>query len=376
MNIDIDKTFIKEIAVYKNEIFEKIKGLVRFPMRVHPRPLSEEAQKHEAYVSKRFVLGKNNLFAFSIDPGSYHGVEEYLTDFILYRFLILNEPINVALVKDIIGSNIIDLFVKSKICYLLPDKTIQASYRIIPFHGKLFITDRYNAMNDMMVYLSYDSLLFCEHLITSIDKNTVISSVLDICCGSGIIGLTIGSLIKHFSPMIDGIDINPRAIELSKVNALLNNVVNTSFFVNDLNELKKNENQFYNLIVFNPPFVLMPPDNKILHSYGGELGIEYSMSILHIIDQKIRLNTKCFGIVASPVLYGNKIPILMEKAKRFKNLKIQLKLIGEYPPIERYKEYYERSGVETICQMIITVEQGSGITIIRDADYMLAHCFA
>jgi len=77
--------------------------------------------------------------------------------------------------------------------------------------------------------------------IEDTDKN-----VLDLGCGYGVVGIY---LAKKFGLFVDMIDINKRAIDLSKTNSDLNNV-KTHVFESDG---FKNVTDKYDLIVTNPP---------------------------------------------------------------------------------------------------------------------------
>jgi len=71
--------------------------------------------------------------------------------------------------------------------------------------------------------------------------------VLDIGCGYGPIGIY---LAKNYDCDVDMIDVNKRAVHLSKMNVELNNVKNANVFLSDAYEKIENK---YNYIVSNPP---------------------------------------------------------------------------------------------------------------------------
>ncbi|WP_419875517.1 class I SAM-dependent methyltransferase [Candidatus Pristimantibacillus sp. PTI5] len=73
--------------------------------------------------------------------------------------------------------------------------------------------------------------------------------VLDVGCGYGPIGLTSAKLAEH--GRVTMIDINERAVELSKENAKLNGISNISVLQSDLFEAVKG--MTFDVIVTNPP---------------------------------------------------------------------------------------------------------------------------
>lgn len=75
------------------------------------------------------------------------------------------------------------------------------------------------------------------------------SSVLDVGCGYGPIGLTAAKLNNQ--GQITMIDINERAVELAKENAKLNSISNVTILQSDIYEAVKDRK--FNAIVTNPP---------------------------------------------------------------------------------------------------------------------------
>ena len=98
-----------------------------------------------------------------------------------------------------------------------------------------------------------------EWILKEINNNNN-NKILDICTGSGCIGI---SLSKNSDCKVIGIDISKEALLLAKENAKINNVI-----IDFLNFDIKNNNLHFlekqNIIVSNPPYVL-ESDKKILH---------------------------------------------------------------------------------------------------------------
>ncbi len=76
-------------------------------------------------------------------------------------------------------------------------------------------------------------------------------SILDLCTGSGCIGISLAKAFPKSTVM--GIDIEPKAIALAKKNAQLNNVLNIKFI--EANLFEHIEKEQFDIIVSNPPYI-------------------------------------------------------------------------------------------------------------------------
>ena len=108
--------------------------------------------------------------------------------------------------------------------YFDNDKKIKSEKRNIKFYFK----DReYNIVSDNGVFskdkFDYGTRVLLENI--NIDKLS--GRVLDLGCGIGVVGIILGTINKNI--IIDMVDINERAINLSKENLSLNNINNSVF---------------------------------------------------------------------------------------------------------------------------------------------------
>lgn len=114
-------------------------------------------------------------------------------------------------------------------------------------------------------------------LIETIQKPDIQAPILDLGCGYGPIGLSLAK--KYPDTLIKMVDINERAIKMSKLNASQNEVANVDITQSDGFE-GLDENEKYSLIVTNPPirtgkkfiYSLFEESKKYLHQ-NGELWI-------------------------------------------------------------------------------------------------------
>lgn len=128
--------------------------------------------------------------------------------------------------------------------YFDNDKNIKSKKKKIKFYFK----DReYNLISDNGVFSKDKFDYGTRVLLESINIDNLNGRVLDLGCGIGVVGIILGTLNKNIN--IDMIDINERAIELSKENLILNNINNKVFVSNVYDEVDSK----YNFIITNPP---------------------------------------------------------------------------------------------------------------------------
>lgn len=91
--------------------------------------------------------------------------------------------------------------------------------------------------------LDYGSRILIETLL----KENLSGCALDVGCGYGVIGIIISSFFNNLS--FDMVDINKRAIHLTKMNIKENNVNCNSFYSDVYSSIEKK----YDVIISNPP---------------------------------------------------------------------------------------------------------------------------
>ena len=128
--------------------------------------------------------------------------------------------------------------------YFDNDKNIKSERKLINFN---FNDKNFSLYTDNGVF-SKDKLDYGTRiLLENIDINNLKGRVLDLGCGIGVVGIILGTLNKNIS--IDMVDINERAIILTKDNVKFNNINNNVFVSN----VYSNINGKYNYIITNPP---------------------------------------------------------------------------------------------------------------------------
>ena len=128
--------------------------------------------------------------------------------------------------------------------YFDNDKNIKSERKLIKFN---FNNKEFPIYSDNGVFSKDRFDYGTRVLINSIDIDKLFGNVLDLGCGLGVVGIILGTFNKDIN--IDMVDINERAINLTKNNLVLNNV-KANVFVSDI---YSNINNKYDCIITNPP---------------------------------------------------------------------------------------------------------------------------
>lgn len=160
-------------------------------------------------------------------------------------------------------------------------------------------------------------------------------SVLDLCCGSGIIGISLVLCAEEAKKTIKmtSVDISDDAIALTKENAQLNNV-KLEIYKSDLFEGIKRKK--YNLIVSNPPYIrsdVIPTLDVEVRDYdpinaldGGEDGLDFYRQIVNKAPDHLKKN----GYLVFEIGHDQGVSVaeLMKQSGSFENIEISQDLAG------------------------------------------------
>lgn len=143
--------------------------------------------------------------------------------------------------------------------------------------------------HEMVFPLHYESFAVLEQLARLIKRGKRFSSVLDIFCGSGVLGVyafELGAKSVLFT------DKHKRSLAFTRLNCLLNNISNCQAKISDtFNQIDKGEK--FDLILANPPFEAIPDEDEYkyyYHSCGSRSGEFYVGSFLNQVTSYLRPN--------------------------------------------------------------------------------------
>ena len=96
-----------------------------------------------------------------------------------------------------------------------------------------------------------DTEVLVENVIKIANRNENIKSILDICTGSGAVGISLAKFIKNVQ--VDLTDISIDALAIANKNAIANCVSKKCSFIKS--DMFDNLNKKYDIIVSNPPYI-------------------------------------------------------------------------------------------------------------------------
>jgi hypothetical protein len=196
---------------------------------------------------------------------------------VLARLLVLGLPENESAVLRVLGAENLPPLFDSGLC-CREAGVVHANFTLLPFDGLLIATDRIfpnvddhnrdrHLSSDNMVWrLDQTSWILARHLL-----QTPVKEALDLGCGSGLQTLLLSGRAKQAL----GVDINPRAVNLAKFNALLNGIENARFVCGDLYQPAAGR---FGQIISNPPSA--PGLVRAWNREGGVTGREVAEKIM------------------------------------------------------------------------------------------------
>lgn len=141
---------------------------------------------------------------------------------------------------------------KEELYFSLIDKHIEKNVPLSHLAGFEYFYDRkFKVTKDVLSpRMETEELIYkVIEYIKSINKNNI--KILDLCTGSGIIGITLRKELEFESLEVVASDISEEALKVAKENAIMNET-EVKFIQSDIFE---NINEKFDIIVSNPPYI-------------------------------------------------------------------------------------------------------------------------
>ncbi|MBI2395357.1 MAG: methyltransferase [Deltaproteobacteria bacterium] len=203
----------------------------------------------------------------------------------LLRLLCFEDAVPADDVVRALGASITGALLDAEVLARHP-KGVAAQLTLTPLDHLLLLGDPLRLGGDAVMAVGTTTIGLCRAAVPS----SPVDRVLDVGCGAGAAALCLARNAR----VAVGVDINPRAALLARVNAAVNAVDNVELRVGDLFAPVAGER--FDLIVSQPPFVARPegaPDATYMH--GGARGDELMVRMLRELPAHLAGRAFVFG---------------------------------------------------------------------------------
>lgn len=256
------------------------------------------------------LLNHGKIFLKDVDEGSFKA------KILLEHILKVERECIITHYEDIVSETQVALY-QSKLEEVKKGKPIQ----YITNHQEFMKLDFY--VDENVLIPQPDTEILVEKVIEILKDKENTCSVLDMCTGSGAIGISIAKYIPKADVYVS--DISRPALKIAQKNALKNEVKNIHFILSDkfkcINEKK------FDMIVSNPPYIEtdiingLPEEVKHephLALDGGKDGLDF----YRIFSVQSPLFLKPSGYLCLEIGYQQKEEVCKLLKNNFKNIKI------------------------------------------------------
>jgi precorrin-6B methylase 2 len=191
----------------------------------------------------------------------------------------------------------------------------KSALRASTLDGKLYFHSAFPTRDTDAVFFGPDTYRYVQvlHAELALLASAHVHRAIDIGCGAGPGALTIATLRPHAE--VWAVDINPKALGLTAVNAELSGAANVRIAHSDL--LNGVEGQF-DLIASNPPF-MMDSDQRTYCHGGGTLGEGLSLDIVTSAASRLApggtlVLYTCVAIIQGADPFRERAGVLLEAA--------------------------------------------------------------
>lgn len=258
--------------------------------------------------------GKNNLIR----------EDAYRISKMLLKYLLNVDDIYLIINNEEQISN--DIEEKFKQCINKLNNGIPIQYII---HKQEFMGINFYVDSDVLIPQP-DTEILVEEVIEILKQEQTKKSVLDLCTGSGAIGV---SIAKYTDSIVTMSDVSKNALEIAKKNASSNEVIDKCEFV--LSDMFKNIYGQFDIVVSNPPYiksqVIKLLDKEVqneptLALDGGKDGLNF----YKIIAESAYKYLKKDGVLALEIGYDQKEKVikLLEESGKYQNIYSKKDLAG------------------------------------------------
>lgn len=321
----------------------------RFP----PPKLGRIPFGHELRVLRRFAAGESTLF----DPSAFSALYRRSAsprERLLHRALIQSETLPRADWDALIGPAATRAWSERELLRE-SDGGLWCRFCVYSIGDVTLIGDTERTRLLRRVLVGQDSFMMAEFMRER--RLGRFRRYLDVGPGSGVVLLSVS---PHADERV-GLDINPRAVAVTRLNAELNRIECRV----ELEDAIANGAAHgpFDLVTWNTPFVMLPPECKDTHydGYGGELGMEVLFNFIQVLPRILAKGGKSFLAAAAPILNSGENLLEPELSRRAKSLGLDIvEHITQSYWHDIYREFHEAKQVRRFEHSFLELSHGSG----------------
>lgn len=291
---------------------------------------------------------------------------------VLVPFFLLRRLVDRKALEGVIGEELVECLLGCNLILQDGDQ-VEAIYDLYPCYGSYIFTDskfqRASELSPLTTYyLGNDS-----YALARVTPRQKVRRALDLCTGSGVHSV----MAARHANLAMAVDLNPRAIAVSELNAVLNRQDEIcGFMLGDLyGPIAKGG---FDLITANPPFIPTPQEDMELYRSGGESGEEVTERIFRDLPKYLAPGGLLSLVTNFPITRAGDI---LERHQRWlgdpkgwgllllnfgvitreQYVLMQYKAVGDYEQdfaeMDRWLDLYERLGILSLSFGIIMVRR-------------------
>jgi methylase of polypeptide subunit release factors len=332
-----------------------LRGLELEQLRRFPPPKPGRVPfGHELRVLGRYLSGGNALF----DPSGLWRAYRALASArqrLLYRAFLSSEALPPSAWRELLGADELDAWQERRLLRIAGDG-FRCRFRCCPIGRVLLLGDPDEPKLLRRVLIGQDSY----NMVHFMDRQLLgrYGRYLDVGPGSGVVLLNYAARADEAV----GIDINPRAVAISRLNAELNGIANCRVVEDDALARGQAFGRF-DLVSWNTPFVFLPEECRDTHldAFGGHLGLDLPLRFVRCLPGLLSEAGTCYLGMSAPILRSGEN--LLEKQLDELAAELGLDIVNHVIQTywhAIYRDFHEAHGIDKNELVFLAITRGSG----------------
>lgn len=207
------------------------------------------------------------------------------------QLFVFGGSVSLSEAGEVLGKGLLSAFCEAGLLATDGDRQVGSPFHLSVANGQYIFSDHLEHGGGAVMGPSENTALLCR--AASAGKR--LGRVLDLGCGAGTVALV---LARHAEAVI-ATDINPRALQMARLNTAINGVANVEFREGDAFAPVAGER--FDLIACQPPFVPKPPHAApAAYLFGGTRGDETALRVVSGICEHLAPRGRAVIVAAWP----------------------------------------------------------------------------